>query len=74
MGRCGGLGWMRQIFVVGGILGGGEVNYGAIVSKYMTFILRTTYMGRYSQKKKLDTEEMPMPGLNPMLCQTYVVH
>ncbi len=50
------------------------MNYGAIVSKYMTFILRTTYMGSYSQKKKLDTEEMPMPGLNPMLCQTYVVH
>ncbi len=54
--------------------GRGEVNYGAIVSKYMTFILRTTYMGSYSQKRKLDTEEMPMPGLNPMLCQTYVVH
>ena len=53
---------------------GGEVNYGAIVSKYMTFILRTTYMGAYFQKRKLDTEEMPMPGLNPMLCQTYVVH
>ena len=50
-----------------------EVNYGAIVSKYMTFILRTTFMGGASQKWKLETEEMRMAGLNSMLCQTYVV-